>query len=256
MKKSELYFKTVSRRRNTIGEALLGFFLGISSWPRLLLEVFVRRNMGERYYSDSAAITLVVLLALLPLFTVGAFNGFYGGMEAGLFLKLFFTWYAFLTGFMYMAAQRSEEVKRLPGVFDFARFSLSSGRIDRHFYDIEFWGKSVSVRTIETVLEPGLFFSIGFVLIIMGQPVGSLLVLCSIIYSMSYRAAYAIGDNFIMDKIDERICNEELVKSFVDGDGQGDTRGFNFRCRRPADPDARRQVAEILNEEEETVEAL
>ncbi len=256
MKKTNLYYKTVFRRRNTIGEALLGFFLAISSWPRLLLEVFVRRNMGERYYSDSAAITLSVLLALLPLFLIRALSGGYGGVEVGVFFERFFSWYAFLTGFMYMAAQRSEEVKRMPGVFDFARFSLSSGRIDRRFYDIGFWDKPVSVRTIETLLEPGLFFSIGFVLILMGQPIGSLLVISSIIYSMSYRAAYAIGDNFIMDKIDEQICNEELVKSFVDGENDGGTRGFNFRGRRPADPDARRRVAEIFTEEEETVEAV
>lgn len=256
MKKSNLYYKTVSRRRNAVSEALLGFFLGISSWPRLLLECFLRINMGERYYSDSAAITISVLLALLPLFVVRALSGGYGGVEFGVFFKLFFTWYVFLTGFMYMAAQRSEEVKRLPGVFDFQRFSLSSGLIDRRFYDIEFGGKPVSVRTIETVLEPGFFFFIGFVLNLMGQPVGSLLMLCSIVYSMSYQAAYSEGDNYIADMIDSKICNEELVKSFVDDDSEGDTRGFNFRGRRPADPDARRRVADMLSETEETVEAL
>jgi hypothetical protein len=90
----------------------------------------------------------------------------------------------------------------------------------------------------------------------MGQPIGWLLMLCSIIYSLSYRAAYNQGDNFIMDRIDEQICNEESVKSFVDDDSEGGGRGFNFRGRRPANPDARRRVAEMFMEEEEIVEAL
>jgi hypothetical protein len=58
-----------------------------------------------------------------------------------------------------------------------------------------------------------------------------------------------------MDKIDEMICNEELVKAFVEGRSPDETRGLNYYGRRPADPEARRRIAETFIEEE-TVVAL
>ena len=85
------------------------------------------------------------------------------------------------------------------------------------------------------------------------QLIGFILVICSIVYSLSYRAAYYQGDQFVMDKIDEMICNEELVKSFVEGRTPDETRGFNFYGRRPADPETRRRVAETFVEDETVI---
>lgn len=41
--------------------------------------------------------------------------------------------------------------------------------------------------------------------------------------------AYRQGDHFIMDKIDEMICNEEMVSSFVEDRDSSQTRGVHFR---------------------------
>ena len=184
--------------------------------------------------------------------TVGRYRG---GSSFLNFWSMFLTWYAYLAGFLYMAIQRREEIKRLPSVFDFARFSLSTGLIHPQFQAVEWYGKRLSVRTIETVVEPGFFGSIGFVLWMAGQPIGLILLISSIFYSFSYVAAYHQGDNFVMDHIDKLIVTEEMAKAFIEGRGAEDTRGFSFIGRRPTDPDARRKLAELFMEDEETVEA-
>ena len=109
------------------------------------------------------------------------------------------------------------------------------------------------MRRIETLIEPLTFGVIGFVLMAFGQALGGFLILCSLIYSLSYMAAYKIGDDFVMDKIDENIHNEEMVNSFVDGFDPSQTRGVKYYGRRPADPEIRRKVVESFMEEESDI---
>ena len=259
--KKNLYYRTVFKRTNAVKEAFLGLFLALSSYPRLLLEVFIRRNFGERYFSFSGAVFLSVLLGLYPILlysSLGMFRSYsYGSYTNDFsfsnFLLHYATWYVFLAGFIIMAIRRRDEIKHLPSVFDFARFSLSSGHLHPHLLAVKIRGNKVSIRTIETVLEPGFFFLVGSLLWMFGQGVGHLLVVCSVIYSYSYQAAYYQGDNFVMDKIDEMICNEEMVKAFVEGRDPSETRGFNFYGRRPSDPETRRRVADTFIETDEDV---
>ncbi len=255
MKKSA-YYITLFRRRNVIKEALFAFFLSLCSWPRMLLEVPIRHNFGERYFKPSTAISIVVVLSVIPLFISGVLDGLYGEAGFPLFVRKFLTWYIYIVVFMHSASQRQEEIKRLPSVFDFAHFSLSTGVIHRWFREFEFNGRRFDIRTIETVLEPGVFFFIGLILMFSGQPVGYVLLISSIFYSFSYAAAYHDGDNFLMDKIDEHICNEELVRTFVEGTDSAHSRGFSFYGRRPANPDARRHIAAMFMDNAETVEAF
>ncbi|RYC66972.1 hypothetical protein [Spirosoma sordidisoli] len=250
------YFQTMYRRRDPIKETLLAFFLGLSSYPRMLIETLIRRDMGERYFSFSGAMTLAIVLGFIPLFLMKGLERLYGGITTFQFLGTYMSWYLYLAVFVYMAIQRRDEIKHLPGVFDFARFSLSTGLIHPWFRSLEWQGRRFDVRTIETVLEPGVFFFSGMILWFSGQPIGFILVVSSIFYSFSYRAAYHAGDNYIMDKIDERICNEELVNTFVDDKDDAQARGFHFYGRRPADPDARRLVAEMFMQEDESVEVM
>lgn len=257
-----LYYRTVFKRTNTIKETMLGFFMAFSSYPRLLLEVFIRRNFGERYFSFSGSVFLTVLLSLYPLMKVGGLSlfraayGYYGSVSFGSFMGHYATWYGFVVAFMVMADRRNEEIKRLPSVYDFARFSLSGGQFHPRFLQFEIGNRRFSTRTIETLIEPAFFFLIGVVVWLLGQGIGLVFILCSIFYSFSYQAAYYQGDQFVMDKIDEMICNEELVKSFVEGRDPSETRGFNFQGRRPTDPETRRRVVETFTENEDMVVAL
>jgi hypothetical protein len=257
--KKNLYYKTVYGRSNVLKNSILIFFFTFSSYPRLLLEVFIRKNFGERYFSFMSAITVTILLSIFPFVSAGisqmlSFGGYGRSFDLGDVFQHYFTWYLFLIAFMYKCMERNDEVKRLPSVFDFARFSLSTGERHPRILDFKWKGKRLDIREIETLVEPGLFFFIGLFLMLIGQSVGTLLLISSIFYSLSYVAAYMIGDNFIMDRIDEMICNEELVNSFVEDKDSSETRGFSTYGRKPADPETRRRLADAFVEDfEETV---
>ena len=50
-----LYYRAIARRENMFKLLLLSFFNFFSSYARLLLEVFTRKNFGERYFRLSSA---------------------------------------------------------------------------------------------------------------------------------------------------------------------------------------------------------
>jgi hypothetical protein len=254
-----LYYQKAFRRQNVIGDIFLGFFLAFCSYPRMVLEVFIRRNFGERYFSLFAAGVIALILALVPILMnskdlLRLINGYDNGLYIFEFLFYNWTWYIFLAGFIHMCIQRNREVQRLPSVFDFARFSLSRGEIHPKFLEFKINGKIQDKRIIETLIEPGFFFIIGVVLWLLQQPVGLVILVCSVFYSFGYLGAYYVGDNMIMDKIDQMICNEEMVSSFIDGKDSSETRGVNYYGRRPADQDIRRRVADTFLEDEDILQ--
>jgi hypothetical protein len=262
MEKNLSYRAAISRPQ-AFRQTIDAFVLALCSWPRLLLEVFIRRNFGERYFSFSSAVLMTAVLAYYPIAKEGFLKllfggGFSYGYEPNIadIIQQNMLWYGYLAAFMVMAVKRRQEVQREPGRFDFARYSLSTGEIDGRLYELEFGGKDVTRRTIETLLEPGLFLFIGLLLWAFGQPLGKLLVLCAFIYGMSYRAMYRIGDNFVLDKIDTLILNRQMVNAFVDGQDASETQGFHFYGRRPADPDFRRELADRMIEKDEIVDAV
>ncbi len=255
MKTKNLYYATVFKRTNTIKMMILSFFLAIASWPRLFLEVFLRKNFGERYFSFSTAIIITWIFALLPY--AWEYSHSFGFVDKGKLVLTYATWYLYLAAFVYFSWLRWMEVKREPGVFDFARFSLSTGNINPSFYKMaESMGLKPTSRNISTLLEPLVCFVIGALLFLIGQSVGTLIIVCSICYSLSYAGAYHLGDQFVMDTIDEMICNEELVDSFVNNEQPSETRGFEAYGKRPTNADFRRKVVDNFRQEDDFAEAL
>ncbi|MFM7851511.1 MAG: hypothetical protein ACKO96_06220, partial [Flammeovirgaceae bacterium] len=164
----------------------------------------------------------------------------------------YWSWYLFVLLYVLFCFIRKIEMQRNPSVFDFGRFSLSTGESLPLFYQVKIFGGTPDPRTVETILEPLLFLVVGFVLTLFGQSVGWLILVCSILYGLSYHGAYKLGDDYVMDKIDEQIANEETYKAFVEGKEPHLTRGMRFYGRRPVDPEKRRQVADsfIVDSEE------
>src|SRR5699024_2421113 len=105
------------------------------------------------------------------------------------------------------------------------------------------WVRVRDIRQRETVIEPLIFFCIGLVIWILSQPIGFIILMSSIFYAFSYRAAYHRSDHFIMDKIDQMIMNEEMEDSFVEEADPDDTRGVRFFARRPTSKELRRKLA-------------
>lgn len=280
--KKNLYFRSVYKSSHAIEEALLGSTLRILSFPRTLLEVFTRKNMGERFFSLGTATFLLIVLTAFPIVFgpqlqafsllssaggsgMGDFNTMqdinaliearqYGSRSSGFDWGYFFlhhlTWYLFLGAFYYCALERHKEIKRLPSVFDFGRSSVDPGEIHPRFWDFKWNNQSADIRMIETVLEPLFFFVIGVALIILQQLVGYLLVISSIGYWLNYRIAYYQGDHFIMDTIDEMLFSQEKANAFIADKDPKETNGVRYYGRKPADPETRRKVANMFEEDD------
>jgi len=253
--KKNLYYRTVFKRSSMLQDGVLTLFLAFCSWPRLMIEVFTRKNLGERYFSFSTAMLIASVLALFPFVYFEILSRFRRATDFFLFVTFFTTWYLYLAGFIYMCLQRRQEIKQLPSVYDLGRFSLSTGQIRPEIRNLSLSDTPVDLRTFETVVEPGICAVIGLLLWGAAQPIGLIIFISSIFYALSYMAAYRQGDHFVMDKIDEMICNEELVNTFVEGRDSSETRGVNFYGRRPADPETRRKLVDSFIDED-VVEAL
>lgn len=232
MIKTSIFYHATFQRINRLKNFILNYAYMLCSYPRLIIEVFIRKNFGERYFNLSSAITAIVVMAYLP-FHLDPHRDY---SEVWFkILKENFLWYAYLAGFIYCSWLRWQEVRRNPSVFDFARFSESPGEINPIFSIMTKPGATPNLRLIEIVLEPLPFFIGGIILTQLGQSLGTLLTVCSIFYSLSYWQAYRIGDNMIMDLIDEVIFAEELENIMVFKQPSSKTRGVRFHAELPSD---------------------
>lgn len=256
--KRNIYYQTMFKRQNLIKEFFLNFFLSIASYPRLILEVFIRKNMGRRYFRASSAISVAIILFIIPLLVpliASLFRPYGNQFEFSELLKGNWLWYTFIVVFLGFSYLRYKDVKFLKAQFDFNHFSLSSGDVLPFFYQIKYKGKPFSIRTIEIFIEPLLFLIIGIILVLIDQKaVGFLFVICSGIYSLSYSGAYMRGDNFILDKIDEHISGEELSRTFVSDEEP--KRGFRFYGEKPSSQEMREEFIDyILVDDDEITDA-
>lgn len=244
--KKNLYYSTVFQRKNIVTELFMSLFLSIASYPRLLLEVFLRKNMGERYFSGASVITIFFLLAALPVIKERIIT-----MEV---LGNNMLYYLFLLAFLYMGFKRNQEISRLPSVFDFARYSLANGEVHPSLRKLRFADRDLDIRTIHTIIEPGIFFVAGAILIFMDQKLlGGVLAVSSVLFSLSYEAAYHFGEQMVMDEIDKIILSEDMVKAFVDEDDPSQTRGVQFFGRKPAEKEMRRRVINNISRKKDEV---
>lgn len=247
--KKNLYFRNTVQRQNVLREFILSAFLMLSAYPRLMIEVFIRKDFGERYFKISSAITAFVIFAGAP-FLLQWFEDT-GEEETRSTVAGNQILYIYLGLFILFSIKRYLETRRNPSVFDTEKYSLYGGTIHPVFEKVRIRGKKPSIRLIETVLEPIPFFIAGVILWMLNQSLGILLVTSSIFYSLSYVALYDRGDNYVMDMLDQMILNEMLEDAFVKDKDPSQTKGVRTLGRKPADEDIRREVFKGMMEEEE-----
>lgn len=250
--KKKIFYTQALRRENMLLAAIFEFFLKVASYPRLVIEVFLRKNFGQRYFTLASALSVGIILLTIPLlqssFNSTSYGGFGGTREP--FLNRFALWYLFTFTFISFSFKRRWEIRRGPSVFEFEKFSLYSGDKHPFFRSVNISGWKPSVRTVEIFLEPAPFFVLGMLIILFDKSLGWLLIISSLCYALGYAAAYKKGDDFIMDKIDTQIANEELFNTLVDGKSGEQTRGVELYCDRPQSRTDREKLASILQEDD------
>lgn len=238
--KRNLYYRTVYGRVQ-MNQKIAGGIITLLSIPKIIPDVFLRRNMGERYYSP--VIAAIVGIGLFYLGTVFRYAYYTTNMTL---------YYAFLIAYAVMSVIRYIEIRREPSVFDFAKFSLSTGLPYGFFKNIKLMGKTPSMRTIEIYYEPILFLIPGLLLLLSGQyGLGIILAFSAFSYFFSNLLSAKLGDHFVMDKIDEIICNQELSETFIQNK-EVSPRQVPFYGRKPTTDQLREEFADqVLNNDDD-----
>lgn len=245
MIKTNEYYTIVYERNNRLKERFLSFFFDISSYPRLLLEVFIRRDMGRRYFSLSHCIGWGIIFLFLP-FLLPANHG-----QAWHEIVLdHWGWYLYLVAFGIFSRKRYLECKFPWGYFDFDHFTKYTGTRLPQVNNFTFKGKAVNVRSLDVYVEPLLMTAVGLLAFSLGQGLlGGLLTICAGVYSLSYRAAYQMGQDFVLDKIDKAIANGWYTGTFLNGSPQ--TSNFNFYGPKPSSSDIRNGLADLFRDDDD-----
>lgn len=256
MVKTNLYYKTVIKRKSVAKDYVIIIFLFFTSWPRLLMEVFLRKNFGERYFSLLTVVMLGIFLFFVPIAIDSVASFYNGGTTVTHIILKNITWYLYLAGLIYVSLQRQKEIKREKGTYDFAKFSAYDGDINSFFTDLKIGSKPLTRRQISIFVEPAFLLAIGIVLTLCLQKIGLLIVFCSLCYAAGYQGDYIRGDHFILDTIDEMICNEEMSDSFIEGRSPEETHGFEMKGNGPKSKDFRKQIIDSLKDDRPSTEAF
>jgi hypothetical protein len=245
--KRNAYYTVLYGEPAAINKKLGAWVAVILSWPKSVLDVFLRKNMGERYFTLFKSILIFAALWFIP---VGIESLYRTEMVSSTSYYVFIILYAIMAGVRYL------EIRREPSVFDFAKFSLSRGIPHPFFLRIKLFGKPLSQRSIEVYAEPLLCFIIGVILVLIQEaPVGALIILCSISYFMCNMISAIHGDHFIMDKIDEILLNQDLNETFIQGK-EVSPRQVPFFSKKPSTEDLRKNFIDHLNNNDDDDDAV
>ncbi len=207
-----LYFQRTFGRSNLIVDILVGILIAVASYPNLLLSVFIRNNFGERRFNIVSAITVFVILSLpIVIYFIES------RIPEELIWPLSFLGLFNLT-FLYFAWKRNRETPYHLTQYDFTKFSLYSGESTVNWSRFPFlksWAEEPTKR--EILAEPLLFFVPGLIMCFTPVTifVGVVLVISSLPYGGSHWAAYRVSREVILEKNDERICNEDMARIFI-----------------------------------------
>jgi hypothetical protein len=242
------FYRSVFKRGSYLKSWFLTLATFLTSYPRMMIEVFIRRNFGCRYFNYISVITLAVLLYIIPYNLVDT-QVF--GSNAFAVIQANWAWYAFIGAFLTFGTMRWLEIRQAPSTFNFSKFTQYMGDVSP-LKDM----LGVNLRVYEIVVEPAMFFIIGMVFHWMGQSLGMLLILASILYSCSYMAAYMSGDDAIMDMIDEVLFNQNIKGILMEDNQPVKANGVQLRGNMPASKPMRQSLLNSIAGEEDGAVAV
>lgn len=251
MKKNH-YFYDVYKREDEIKQLFVTIFLVLSSVPRFMIEVFIRKNFGHRYFIYSSAVLIGGTGILASVIAISAVSLISGDIDSSSFIKYGATWVIYFIAFLYFARKHRKDIKARD--FSFYENRLSKYDGDLHPYFLERFGSPMEpekLRRIQVLYEPLPFFIGGILLALLLQPIGFLLIFCSIVYSLGYMGAHYLGDEFFWDKNDEMIINKSMRIAFVKNEDLSKSHGIRIYGSRPKSEEQREELMSYIIEDGE-----
>lgn len=243
--KAHQYFRRIQPFNAFITPIIFASVLALTLFPARVVEVFLRKNFGERYYNLEIPIILFIMMFWPVVYTL------YHDVES--YYNSFFGLFALI--FLGVSIKRYREIEKTQQLFDDSKYSYYSG--DMHpkwsWLEKKFPKLDVSSYKIERFLEGLVFILIGMVLMIFpfSFSVGFLLAFCGLAYLIQIHFRYLASRHMVLDRIDEKIINEQLYNAFVNDRPPEDTQGFRWSGSKPGDRALREEVYELMTADEE-----
>lgn len=241
--KQNVFITVTAGRKSVITNLAKDLLFALSSYPSYIIEVFLKKNMGERYFTFSIAVT-ISLAMLFPWFFRGSIMRDFLGLP----------WLLFTLAFLVMSIRRRMEIKRFGFAYDFDRFSYSDGEKLHFLYNIV--GNKIGSITITrylvlVLIEPAIPILIGLLLMLSSYtfPVGFLIFSCGILFCYrSVMKAYAARD-IILDMIDEQITAKWNHDVIMEEKPQSQTAGLHFPIDLPESKTFRQNFVNSINDD-------
>ncbi len=251
------YFYTVYGSGSFLRDGIYNLILAISFIPQTIVSVLFRRNLGERYFSFST--TLLMLLGMTIPVLIGMGNPNAWRHVTG-FNPFNITSLLFLVFLGYQAYKRRQEFDTTSEEISCNRFSYYDGKNDSKIWNfltakMPFLLQNGNMRRVRMYSEPLVLIMAGLSLMVLIYTIatGFLLLVCGILQIWRVKAQYQRGRDYMLDKVDEIIADEEMANVLLENRLPEDARGFGLFSPVPIDEQMKAKVvdrAKTINEEE------
>lgn len=244
--------------------------LGEANYPRTLIQLFTRKNFGERYLSATAVFVLLIVFAGVPIvlnWGIKTKLSLYdqqlyrlAGLQPPTVFQKYLLWYVLAGLIFILAVIHGILSQNQKSSIRAKKYSYYPGRSHAFFYLLPFAKKNNGQKTIEIFYEPLIFIILGIVLQKIGRPViphhwyqmtshflGLILIIASIWYSVSYIAGHQLGRDFVLDNTDSMIRNDQMSSDF----SEKQTAPGKFYNSRPAVTQAEQNTDDSSGQDDE-----
>ncbi|MGB5943276.1 MAG: hypothetical protein WBG71_10370 [Leeuwenhoekiella sp.] len=253
--KRNVFFELYGARHNYILGFFVAFFMLFASNASAIVEVFLRRNFGERYITLAQSIGLFFILIVSSFWAAGMAKLMGAAISTtiyGIVLSLIFA-----LAFLVMSIIHRLEINKYGTTYDFKRFSLSNGDPIPFLKQIigrDLWGFKITQYRYNLFVEPAIPFLIGIVLCltVVFLPLGILLAFCGFIFFIRNFAIAQGARNFVLDIIDKKISSESQHDLIVNRKPPSETKGVYLPIELPEDKATRMAIYRATKQSTET----
>jgi hypothetical protein len=198
--------------------------------------------MGERYFSISLAIIMVLLVFLT-----------YGFLPGYVQREMDKSWMLFMLIFIIAALIRRFEIKKFGSTYNYDRFSYTDGeQLDflNGLYGREYLGIKINQFILYVFIEPllPLLTGILFSLIPFTRSAGIFILICSVSFAIrNFLKAHA-ARSYVLDIIDEHLAQEWKYDAIVEGKPKSETKGIGLPIDLPPSRDLREDLSKSLDQ--------
>lgn len=236
-------FRTMTAgRKSAVTEMAGDLIFMLSSYPSYIVEAFMRKKFGERYFTFSVAVIIAFAMLYPYLFLGDKVREVLG-----------FPWFVFTLIFLYKSIRHRFEFRRFSMTYNFDRYSYTDGEIFDFWYDLigtKLLGLTVTRYRILTLFEPAIPISIGLFLMLLPftRAVGILIFISGLFfcYRSIMKAFFARGH--VLDTIDEQIVARYKHDVIMEEKPKSQTGGISFPIELPKSKDLRQDLVDSIED--------